>query len=89
MVVLDVRSVERFRTGHIIGARSLPLDDLDSAADKHGKYRDKPVLVYDENGLTVSKAAAKLRALAFTQVFSLKGGMMAWQRENYPTQKGK
>ena len=87
--VLDVRSATQYANGHIVGARNLPLNELGAKLDSVSKKKDRPVLVYCEMGNTSAKAAATLRQAGFAQVLNLKGGLMAWQRENLPLATGK
>ena len=50
--VLDLRSAERFATGHVVGARNIPVDQLESSAGKLKRYSGKSVIVYCDNGTT-------------------------------------
>lgn len=89
-MIIDVRSIERFRTGHIVNAKNIPFEDLAGAVDsKLEKHKDKPVLTYDDAGFIGAKAATLLRNLAFTKAANLRGGLVAWQRENLPLDKTK
>lgn len=88
--VIDVRGFESFKGGHIVNAKHIPMDELgDAAASKLKGLKDKAVIVYDDNGLKSGKAVTMLRALDFTQVTNLKGGLGAWARENYPLETRK
>lgn len=88
--VIDLRSFERFKSGHILGARHVPMEDLgDAAAKKLKALKDKPVIVYDDNGLKSARAVTMLRSLDFQRVANLKGGLGAWLRENYPLETRK
>ena len=86
--VLDVRPAAKFEEGHIVGARSVPLDSLAGQLESLSKKKERPLLVYCEMGNTSTKAAATLRQSGFTQVFHLKGGLMNWQRDNLPLEVG-
>ena len=55
-VVIDVRSVEDFASGHIIDAIHLPLTALAGASDKLKKYASKPLLVYCASGNLAGQA---------------------------------
>ena len=87
--VLDVRPAEQYANGHIVGARSVPLGELSGKLDGLAKKKDRPLLVYCELGNQSAKAAATLRQAGFSQVLHLKGGVVAWQRDNLPLATGK
>ncbi len=86
-LVLDVRPGSEFADGHITRAKNVPADEIAQAADSLKKYRDKPVLTCDANGIHAARAAAQLRKLDFSKVFSLRGGLAAWKNEQYPLER--
>ncbi|MGH8254107.1 MAG: rhodanese-like domain-containing protein [Steroidobacteraceae bacterium] len=83
-LLLDVRSAEEFAAGHIRGARSLPAAQLGDSADSLKRYKDKPLVVYCEQGGSAAGAMRALAQLGFTQVANLRGGLRAWRAENLP-----
>jgi rhodanese-related sulfurtransferase len=87
-LMLDVRDAQAYETGHIIEARHLPAADLAGKAETLKKYKDKPVIVYCENGMASGGAARTLRTSGFNKVVTLRGGLQAWRQENLPLVKG-
>lgn len=87
-LLLDVRASQEYEAGHIIEARNLPAADLPDKAETLKKYKEKPVIVYCENGAASGTAANKLRAAGFTKVVTLRGGLQSWRQENLPLVKG-
>jgi rhodanese-related sulfurtransferase len=85
--VIDVRSSAEFANGHLSNARHLPAENLASAAESLKRFKDKPVLVYCERGGNAAASIHKLRALGFTQLFNLRGGLAAWRADNLPLVK--
>ena len=81
--VIDVRPAEQFATGHIVDARNILAADLDAAKEPLTKNKKGTVLVC-ENGASSAECAARLRKQGIDNVFSLKGGVQAWQQENLP-----
>ena len=83
--LLDVRTAEEYRTGHL--KNSLQADWLNKAqfADRV-KYlsKDQQVLVYCASGMRSGQAADWLRANGFNNVQNMKGGMYAWKMEGRP-----
>jgi rhodanese-related sulfurtransferase len=88
-VVLDLRSAESFSRGHIVGARNVPMDELEGHLDKLAKFRNKPVVAVCDAGVTSSKAVNTLRNSGFESVYNLKGCMSAWGQAGLPVVSGK
>ncbi len=83
-VVLDVRGVADYKKGHILNAINIPSARLQERANELAKYKSRPVLCYCALGSTAPMACTKLRQLGFTTVYSLKGGLNAWQVASLP-----
>jgi rhodanese-related sulfurtransferase len=86
-VVLDVRDLNEYDTGHIIDSRHIPAKEIGQRADTLKKYKEKPVLICCESGLASASVAKALRALGFNKVATLKGGLRSWRQENLPLVK--
>ena len=80
--MLDLRDAARHRAGHIAGARSVALAEVEAALK--GATRDAPVVLYSESGTDCGTAAARLCAAGYTQVATLRGGLASWRTENLP-----
>ena len=87
-LLLDVRDQGQFESGHIIESRHIPSGELASRADTLKKFKEKPVVVYCDNGFSSAAAARILRGLGFTKVATLRGGLQSWKQENLPLVKG-
>jgi rhodanese-related sulfurtransferase len=87
-LLLDTRSAQEYEAGHITDARSAPAGELQGKlVDTAKKFKEKPVLVYCENGMTSATTAKKLREQGFTKVVTLRGGLQSWRQENLPLVK--
>jgi rhodanese-related sulfurtransferase len=82
--VLDLRAADAFAAGHINGARNFDPQQIASAADSLRKYKEKPLIVYCDRGMTAAGAVRALVQQGFTKVFNLRGGLAAWRAENLP-----
>lgn len=82
--LLDVRAAEAFAAGHIRGARNLPLERLTESLDGLKRFKDKPVIVYCERGVTAVAAVRQLAQQGFGKVVNLRGGLSAWRAEQLP-----
>ena len=77
VIILDVRTPDEFRSGHIENAVLLPLDELqDRALDVIGDT-DTIVLIYCRSGRRSADAAWLLNSLGFVNVYDF-GGILDW-----------
>jgi rhodanese-related sulfurtransferase len=81
--VIDLRAADIFATGHIVDAQNIPEKDLLENPDKLKKHKKSTLLVCD-TGNRSAETAASLRKEGIENVFSMKGGLAAWQQENLP-----
>jgi rhodanese-related sulfurtransferase len=86
-VVVDVRPADEFAKGHILGARSIPLADLDKRAGELDKYKSKPVILHCSDGNRAGAGVALLRKNGFGNVVNLAGGYAAWLQAGLPVEK--
>lgn len=74
--VIDVREKNEFDSGHILGARNIPLPVLTNSFSAFRK--DQPIYLYDTRKSLSIRAANKLRKEGFTNVYILKEGYEGW-----------
>ncbi|MGC2518517.1 MAG: rhodanese-like domain-containing protein [Burkholderiales bacterium] len=86
-LVLDVREPAEFEKGHVIGARNVPLSQLEGRVGDLEKHKAKPVIVICASGNRSRSALGAMRRLGFQQVFELAGGVAAWQQAGLPLEK--
>src|SRR5690242_18230300 len=87
-VVFDLRPADQYAAGHLAGARRMEGEQILKAGETLKKYKQKPLIIYDESGSLGTSAARQLKAQGFTQVFNLRGGLTAWRSDNLPLEKG-
>ena len=76
--LLDVRTPEEFKSGHLANAVNIDWCE-DDFAKKAVKYdKSKPIFVYCKAGLRGKKAGTKLAELGFTNIYNLEGGIDKW-----------
>ena len=83
-IFVDVRDDSEFKTGHILGARHMPIGNFDKRITELEKSKGKPLIVYCANGSRAIKAAGKLRKSEFESVYTLAGGMGGWEKASMP-----
>jgi rhodanese-related sulfurtransferase len=86
-IVLDIRSPEAYRSGHIVNAKNISLAELQADPDQLNKKKNKLLLTVCETGAQAGKAANLLRRAGFENTFSLRGGIRGWQSESLPLVK--
>lgn len=87
--ILDVRDTTQFNAVHLRGSKNIPLKDLNNRVGELAKSKSKTLIVVCQSGFSSSKAVAQLKRHDFNTVFSLDGGLDAWQAQGLPTNKVK
>lgn len=95
-VILDARETADYWAKHIDGAVSANVasdtskmdDTVKAVVDKYGKDKKYAVICYSGNKYA-KKASRDLRALGVPadKIFTMEGGMKAWEAANYPLVK--
>ncbi len=83
-ILVDVRSDGEYKNGHIINARSMPVNNLDKHIHELEKYKEKDIVLYCDTGMRASKAAGKLKKNGFTRLNTIAGGLSAWEKASLP-----
>ena len=86
-LVIDLRPAAEFAKGHILGARNLPLSELEKRAGELDKHKAKPLILHCADGNRAGNGAALLRKNGFASVVNLTGGFAAWQQAGLPVEK--
>ncbi len=85
--LIDVREPVEYAEGHIVGAKLIPLGQLERRSDEID--RKMPVVVMCRSGKRGGEAMKKLQALGITNVRNLEGGVLAWKGDGHPTEKSR
>jgi rhodanese-related sulfurtransferase len=88
-LVVDVRAAVDFEKGHIPGAKSLPLAQVEPGQKLLAAAKSRPVVLVCKAGQSAEGAAGKLRKAGFERVFVLAGGIDGWQQTGLPLAKGR
>ena len=81
LLILDVRSKEEYESGHIPGAKSIPIQVLAARIDELEDYQADPMLVYCHTGRRSSQAVHYLVDNNFTEIYHLDRGIESWKYE--------
>jgi len=83
-LLLDVRSADEYRDGHIAGALNIPVDSLARRAGVLGVPRDSEIVVYCVSGKRAARAQETLVSLGYTHVRLLDGSLNTWRLRHLP-----
>ena len=75
-VLLDVRTPDEYRQGHIPGSKNVPLQSIDKVADMIDN-KAAPIFVHCLSGARSRQAAAVLKQMGYTKVKNI-GGISAY-----------
>lgn len=84
LVLLDVRTVEEFKSGHIRNSINIPHEILLSNIDLVSEYHDEPLVVYCRSGKRANLVIEALKKHGFTNIVDIEGDILAWSQLNYP-----
>ena len=79
-VVIDLRPIDEFQRGHIIGSVNLLPTEIKN-------HNVRPVIIVDVNGVSSTTSAELLTKQGFEKVYVLKDGLAAWAGANLPLVK--
>ena len=89
-IVVDTRTRDDFRRGHIIDAVNLtPSEIKDNNHGEVEKHKNRPVILVSANGMELVKPAESLLKAGFERVFVLKDGLSGWTGDNLPLSRSK
>jgi rhodanese-related sulfurtransferase len=85
--LVEVLPADEYRQGHLPGAVSIPLKELDQRAPRE-LDRSRPVVTYCWDWLCDlgPRAAHRLESLGFTEVYEYKAGKVDWLANNLPVE---
>ena len=75
-VIVDVRSIEEYKSGHIKNAVNVPLPNINEIDIP----KDKKIIVYCRSGSRSLTSAGELHKLGYKYIFNM-GGILDWEYE--------
>jgi rhodanese-related sulfurtransferase len=86
-VILDVRTPEEFRGGHINSAVNRNYNSPTFKNDLNGLDKTKAYLIYCRTSGRSRAAFTMMKDLGFQEVYHMLGGIVRWMSEGLPTTK--
>lgn len=74
-ILVDVRSVQEFKEGHLYGAIHLAEYEIPAKHNNILSNKNAKIIVYCQNGGRSKKACKKLRKLGYSNVYNLYEGL--------------
>jgi phage shock protein E len=87
IVVLDVRTPEEFKEGHIAGAKNVDFQSEDFKKQVAALDKSKTYLLHCAAGGRSARALKVLDEDKFSHVYHLNGGFSAWKEAGKPVAK--
>lgn len=79
-VLLDVRTADEYKAGHIPGAIQIDVMQPDDFKKKVSSLdKEKRYLIYCRSGKRSSNAKVVMKQLGFTRLYDLEGGINEWK----------
>ena len=86
-VVIDVCEPAEYQAGHVGGARSIPLGELEAKLPGAVKNKATPLVLVCASGMRSGRAVAIARKLGYDNAQSLSGGLKSWREASLSIEK--
>jgi rhodanese-related sulfurtransferase len=83
IALLDLRHEAAYATGHPLFAANMAADRIALEAETRLPRKDVPIVIYDAGEGLIPQAADRLRAMGYTDIRRLDGGLGSWQAAGY------
>lgn len=81
ILLLDLRTPDKFAAGHIPRAMNLPVTKLANCQESNfPEYKGAQIVFYSDNQADIDKALEVMRDYAFTKATYFPGGLIKWQK---------
>ena len=87
VTVLDVRTADEYKEGHLKDAKNIDVTENDFEAKLGALDKNKPVLVHCQAGGRSTRSLPTLEKLGFSEVYHLDGGYGGWVKAGKPVEK--
>ncbi|MEQ1803983.1 MAG: rhodanese-like domain-containing protein [Burkholderiaceae bacterium] len=85
-VLIDVSENAEYASGHVAGAKNVPLGSLEASNDLP-KNKTLPLVLVCPTGARAARAVGMLQKRGFEKTRVLAGGLRAWREANLPIEK--
>ena len=85
--VIDIRSSEAYKQGHIIESVLMPAQTFSENTKKLEKFKSRPIIIVADTNPVSQKMASQLLKQGYN-AYALTGGIRAWNDAQMPLVKG-
>jgi len=78
LVIIDVRTKSEYKSGHINGAKLIPINEIGARIAELEKFRGKPILVHCASGGRSPKAVKVLLKNKFGPIYHMNRGLASF-----------
>jgi rhodanese-related sulfurtransferase len=86
-VIVDVSEADEFATGHVGGAKNVPVSEIDSRLASVVKNKTLPLILVCPTGARAARVETMAKKLGYEKAQALAGGLKAWKEANLPLEK--
>ena len=86
-VVIDVCGAAEYAAGHVVGAKNVPLNELETRLPAVVKNKALPLVIVCASGGRAQQGAAMAQKLGYANAQVLSGGLKAWVAAGMPVEK--
>ena len=79
--VLDLRSADLFKKGHIVNSKNMTKEQVSS---KKNSMSNKTTIIVCDTGESSSKLVNEIRSSGIENVYGIRGGINSWSEANMP-----
>lgn len=87
VVVLDIRTPDEFKGGHIKGATNINFRDKDFAKKIAELDKSKTYIIHCAAGGRSGRACEQIKGMKFENMLHLKAGFSGWEEKGLPVEK--
>ncbi|WP_339723472.1 rhodanese-like domain-containing protein [uncultured Paraglaciecola sp.] len=87
LVIVDVRTPEEFKEGHVPNAINVPLSEIVDNPAILSSSKEKSIVLYCRSGYRAGKAAEALHKDGYQNLSHLEGDMQGWLKEGLAVEK--
>lgn len=84
IVILDIRTPEEYRSGHIKGAENMDFYSRDFQKDLNALDKTKPYLIYCRTGRRSNVTIKYMEQMGFENILHMAKGIMDWTGRGLP-----